>query len=133
MGFLDTIDSLADGTPNSGVYTVTRRRTADATIADGIYTPDPVGTTLTITASVQPARGLPRVTGGRDMLPDEQNQHVTEALVMWTDTEVFERTPDYEPDEIVYNGRTYTIARSERWPAFGEVFWEAIQIGRAHV
>jgi hypothetical protein len=111
MSFEDVIADLSTGT-----YTVTRHLTANATIVDGIYTPDPTPTTFQIVAAVQPARGLPRVTGGRDMISDEQNQHVNEALVMWTVTEVRERTPLNDPDTMVYNGRTYTIARTEYWP-----------------
>lgn len=121
MSFEDTIADLATGT-----YTVTRRLTADATIVDGIYTPDSTPTTFTIVAAVQPARGLPRITGGRDMLSNEQNQHVVEALVMWTVTEVKERTPLNDPDELVYEGRTYTVVRSERWDAFDEIYWKAV-------
>lgn len=121
MSFEDTIADLATGT-----YVVTRRLTSDATVIDGVYTPDPTPTTFEIVAALQPARGLPRVTGGRDMISDEQNQHVVEALVLWTTTEVRERTPLNDPDEVVINGRTYTIERTEYWNAFGEEYWEAV-------
>ena len=121
MSFAEVIADLASGT-----YVVTRHLTANATIVDGIYTPDATPTTFSIVAAVQPARGLPRVTGGRDMLSDEQNQHVVEALVMWTETEVRTRTTLNDPDTMVYNGKTYTIARVERWEAFGEVFFETV-------
>jgi len=116
---LDAILTVANGT-----FTVTRR--AVGTIVDGEYVINPTTTTLQITASIQPARGLPRVTGGRDMLQTEYNQHTVEALVMYTTSEVFERTPTNDPDEIRYNGRDYVISRSERWDAFGEVFWVAV-------
>lgn len=117
---IDTILSLASGT-----YTVTRRNAG--TIVDGIYTPNPTTTSFSVIASIQPARGLPRVTGGRDMISDEQNQHVTEALVMFTTTEVRERTPTNDPDTIVYGGKTYTIARTEYWEYPDEdPFWTAV-------
>lgn len=123
MPFADVIADLASGT-----YTVTRRLTANAAIVDGVYAPDPAPATFQIVAAVQPARGLPRVTGGRDMLSDEQNQHVVEALVMWTTTEVRERTPLNDPDEIVVNGRTYTIARTEFWDAFDDPYYVAVLV-----
>lgn len=117
----DAINNLANGT-----YVVTRRLTG--TILDGIYTPSASTTTFSIVASIQPARGLPRVTGGRDMISDEQNQHVVEALALWSTYEVRERTPLNDPDEIRYNGRDYTVARSERWDEFGEVYWTAVLV-----
>ena len=123
MSFADVIADLS-----TGVYTVTRRLTADATIVDGIYTPDSTPITFTLIGAVQPARGLPRVTGGRDMLSNEQNQHVVEALVMWTITEVRERTPLNDPDEMVFEGRTYTCVRSERWDAFDEIYFMCVLV-----
>ncbi len=123
MSFTDVIADLATGT-----YTVTRRLTSGATVVDGIYVPNPSTVTFDIVAAVQPARGLPRITGGRDMLSDEQNQHVVEGLVMWTTTEVRERTPQNDPDEIRVNGRDYTIVRTEYWSAFDEEYWQAVLV-----
>lgn len=116
---LDSITNLATGT-----YTVTRRLAG--TIVDGNYIPNPTTTSFSIVASVQPARGLPRITGGRDMLSDEQNQHTVEALALWTRTEMHERTPTQDPDEISVNGRTYTCARSERWDHGGQVHYMCV-------
>ena len=120
MSLIDSILDLASGT-----YVVTRH--AVGSISDGVYVPSSSPTTFEVVASIQPARGLPRVTGGRDMISDEQNQHVVEALVMYTATQVSERTPSQDPDTVVYNGRTYTCARSEFWEVPDEEpYWTTV-------
>ena len=119
MSLLDSITFLATGT-----YTVTRRGVG--TVVDSIYVPNPTTSTFDIVASVQPARGLPRVTGGRDMLSDEQNQHVVEVLALWTLTELFERTPTNDPDEIAIGSKTYTVIRTERWDLSGRVHFMCV-------
>lgn len=122
---LDAIMELAtDGGGTNGEYTVRRRD--PGTTEDGLYTSDAAPTTVTVIGSVQPARGLPRITGGRDMYVTEQNQHTVEALVGFFTTIVYERTPEHAPDEISIRGRWYTVTRSERWELDEEVFWVAV-------
>ena len=122
---LDAIMELAtDGGGTNGEYTVRRRATG--TVTDGFYTKTPTTTTVLVIGTVQPARGLPRITGGRDMLVTEQNQHTIEALVGYFTSELYERTPTQDPDEILIRGRWFTVMRSERWELDDEVLWTCV-------
>lgn len=122
---IDAIEDLAtDGGGPNGEYTVRRRGVG--TVTDGFYTPNPTTSTVLVIGTVQPARGLPRVTGGRDMLVTEQNQHTVEALVGYFTSELFERTPTTDPDEVFVRGRWFTVMRSERWELEEEVVYAVV-------
>ncbi len=82
---------------------------------------DPGSGTITLTntflipACVQPAAGLQRVVGGRDMLSKVDGEHVDDVRVIYTATELFTRTPDYEADEITLEGSQWVVFRVEKW------------------
>lgn len=108
----------------TGVYTVTRR--AVGTFVDGNYVENPVTTTFTIRAVIQPAREIARVTAGRDLLEREQNQHVDDVRIIHSNTEICTRTAALDPDKITFEGGTWTVIRVEHWEMSGEEFWEGI-------
>lgn len=118
MSLLDSVYGF-----ETGVYTVTRR--ARGTFVNGIYVPA-AATTLTIRAVIQPAREISRVTAGRDMRENEQNQHVDDVMMLHTNTEVHTRTPTLDPDQISFENDFWTVIRVEKWNFSGEIFYQAI-------
>lgn len=107
MSLNESIDSLATGS-----YTVTRRATGTTT--DGIYTPGG-SSTFSITAVVEPATGLQRVTGGFEMISSYDGQHANDVQVIYTRTELKVRSRTTEPDLVTIRGRQYTVFRCEPW------------------
>lgn len=107
MSLLDTITDLATGT-----YTVTQYRGGSFT--SGIWTPGPPITT-TIVACVQPATGLQRVVGGRDMRSMVDGEEVYDVRVLWTETLLVERLGDRDGDHVTIDGREFRVFRVERW------------------
>lgn len=114
MSMADTISTMKNAD-----LTV-QRRAAGAFDADGVWQPGPVILTFIVEASVQPATGMQRVVGGRDMRADEQGQHVFDVRQLFTPTQLFTRdaqaTPPVEADQIInYRGGIWTVVRAEEW------------------
>jgi hypothetical protein len=107
MSLNESIDSLATGT-----YTVTR--TAGGSYTDGIFTPGNTST-FTITAVIEPATGLQRVTGGFEMISGYDGQKTQDVQVVYTRTELKTRTPLTGPDKVTFRGRQYVVFRCEPW------------------
>ena len=93
---------------------LTVSRTAAGAPVDGIWI-KPASTTFTIQACVQPAHGLQRVTGGRDMSSKTDGEHVDDVRVIYTSTQLHTRTPDYEPDEVTLEDGQWVVIRVEKW------------------
>lgn len=119
MSLLDSIYGHQTGT-----YVVTRR--PRGVFVNGIYVPSASPTTLTIRGVIQPAREIQRVTAGRDMRENEQNQHVDDVRIIHTDTELHSRTPTLDPDTIAFESDTWYVIRVERWQFSGIEFWMAV-------
>jgi len=119
MPLNESIDSLATGT-----YTVTRKTAG--TYTNGIYSGGGATTTLTIEAVVEPATGLQRVVGGDEMRMDDQGQRTNDIQVIYTRSQLYTRSPGYEPDLITIRGRQYTVFRVESWDLDGEVHYRAL-------
>jgi hypothetical protein len=109
VSIADTIRSLKNAD-----LTVRRRTSGGFSAETGLWEPGPV-TTFVIEASVQPATGMQRVVGGRDMRSDEEGQHVSDVRVIYTPTQLMTRSAEFEPDEIDYDGGTWTVVRVEAW------------------
>lgn len=107
MSLNESIDSLATGT-----YTVTR--TAGGSYTDGIFTPG-AASTFTITAVIEPATGLQRVTGGFEMISQYDGQKTQDVQVVYTRTELKTRTGTTGPDKVTFRGRQYIVFRCEPW------------------
>lgn len=75
-----------------------------------------LSSTFTVRACVQPATGLQRVTGGRDMLSKVDGEHVDDVRVIYVATELYTRRPDYEDDEVTLEGSQWVVFRVEPWP-----------------
>lgn len=109
MPVIDSILSLATDT-----LTISRRA-GGSFDSDGVWQPAE-GTLFTLTACVQPATGLQRVVGGRDMRSDEQGQRVADVRVIYTETNLKTREEGFEPDQIIgFEGGTWTCTRQEKW------------------
>ena len=81
----------------------------------GRWAPGPAST-FTIVANVQPATGMQRVVGGRDMREDEQGEHVDDVRVVYTPTELRTRDTTTEPDLVIgYKGGDWICVRQEEW------------------
>lgn len=119
MSILESIDSLATGT-----YTVTRR--AAGTWVNGVYTPNPITTTFTIRAVVQPAFNLNRVIGGADMRHLDEGQFIWDTQVLYTQTPLVTRTTTNDPDIITIDGDDWTAFRVEKWDLAGQVHYRVI-------
>jgi hypothetical protein len=109
--------------------TISSMKNADLTVqrkgrgvfdSHGKWQPGSIVATFSVEASVQPATGMQRVVGGREMRGDEQGQHVADVRQLFTPTQLYTRdaqaTPPVEPDQIVnYLGGTWTVTRVEEW------------------
>ncbi len=115
----DSIDSLA-----TGDYVVTRR--AVGSFTDGIYNGGGATTSFSINAVMEPATGLQRVVGGQETRADDDGQRTNDIRVLYTRTELFARTPSYEPDLVTIGGRQFTVWRVEMWDLSGEVHYRAL-------
>ena len=92
-----------------------RRRARGAFGESGRWVPGPA-TTFTIQAYVQPATGMQRVIGGRDMRADEQGQHVDDVRAVYTAVELRTRDANTEPDMVIgYKGADWIAVRQEEW------------------
>ncbi len=101
-------------------------KTHDLTViryAEGSFNTDGLwvkgsSTTFVVEACVQPATGMQRVVGGRDMRSDEQGQKTDDVRVVYTPTELKTRDVGFEPDQIVnLEGGTWTVTRVEPYQA----------------
>jgi uncharacterized protein involved in copper resistance len=116
----DVIDSLA----SDNNIVVTRR--TGGSMVNGIWVPGPA-TTFTIPAvSIQPATGMQRVVGGRDMRSDEQGQHTDDVRAIYTYVELRDRTPANDPDQLAFDGGTWIVTRVERWQINSEVIYRCM-------
>lgn len=116
---LDSIFSLSNAS-----ITVTRRD--EGTWSKGVYTQNPNTTTFAVTVAMEPATGMQRVVPGRDMLSDEQGEHVTDVRVLYTATELKARTPTNDADIVTYDNSTWTIFRVEQWALNEQIYWRAV-------
>lgn len=119
---MSLIESILD--LQTDTLTVTRRVTGSIN-SDGVWTPG-ASSTLTIIANVQPATGMQRVVGGRDMRSDEQGQHTDDVRICYTETLLHTRDTTNEPDQIAYEGGTWTIVRVEKWQLEDEIYYRAL-------
>lgn len=119
MGLLDTITSLA----TASNYVVTRR--ASGVVTDGVYVAGS-SSTFTVEAIVQPATGMQRVVGGKDMRWNEEGQSVPDVRMLYVATELLTRATTNEPDEISIEGRDWTVARVEPWELAGQKFFRVL-------
>ena len=122
MGALiDTIFDL-----QTDVLTVSRHAKGAFDSVTGAWVPG-TPTTLTIIACVQPATGMQRVVGGRDMRSDEQGQHTSDIRVIYTETLLHTRDGTNEPDQITgYEGGTWVVTRVEKWQLNDETYYRAL-------
>lgn len=129
MSLSDVIESLATLDDVNGVYVVTRRLAKVP--VNGIFVAQATST-LNITAVREPATGMQRVVGGRDLLANEQGQTVTDVQVLWTTTPLYTRTasptfsPLYDPDLIAMFGGSYEVFRTEQWELGGDITFRVV-------
>lgn len=110
MAISDSIVDMANAT-----LTIQRHEVGAFDDGVGRWVPGAVST-FTVTANVQPATGMQRVVGGRDMRSDEQGEHVDDVRVVYTPTELRTRDKTTEPDLVIdYKGGDWVCARQEEW------------------
>src|SRR3954469_3915295 len=107
---MDVIDSLS-----SDEEVVVTRRLVGALDADGVWQPGAAVTLVLPFVSIQPATGMQRVVGGRDMRSDAQGQQVPDVRVVYSNIELRTREAGFEPDTIAFEGGTWVVTRTERW------------------
>lgn len=125
MSLQDVIDSLFSDEEIPII-----RRTGGAYV-DGIWVPGPNTETFFVTASVQPATGMQRVVGGRDMRQDEQNQFVWDIRVLYTKEELKVREPGIDPDTVEFEGGFWTVTRAEKWVLNEEITYRSLMTRHA--
>jgi hypothetical protein len=119
-----SVNESIDGLITDAGLTV--QRYGIGAIVDGIYTPA-APTTILIDAVIQPAYNLNRVVGGADLHANVDGQSSTDIEQVHTRTELFERTPEHDPDVIVgYKGANWTVMRVEKWDLDGEIHYHAV-------
>lgn len=99
----------------TGTYAVSRR--GPGTLTAGRLT-RAAGTTLSISASVQPV-------DGRTLQALPEGQRAEESRVIYTATELRTRGPAGEADDVTIDGEPWTVTRVERWDGFGETYFRA--------
>ena len=120
MSLLDVIDSLS-----SDADVVVTRRTGGVMV-DGVWVPGVVSTFRLPSASIQPATGMQRGVGGRDMRQDEQGQYTFDVRVVYTYVELKVREPGIDPDQIAFEGGTWIVTRMEKWVLNEEVTYRCL-------
>ena len=113
---LDTIISLSTD------FAIPVTRQVASTNVNGLAVAGAI-TTFTIAGCVQPATGLARVVGGRDLLDEHDNQHVNDVRVVYTTTELFTRSATNEPDIVTYRGDPWIVFRVEEWNNQGQIWF----------
>ncbi len=126
MSLPDVINSLVS---DRGV--VVTRRTGGAMV-NGIWTPGSPSTFALPTAIIQPATGMQRVVGGRDMRQDEQGQFTVDVRVIYTNIELKTRESGLDPDQIAFDGGTWIVVRVETWVLNDEVTYRALITRETH-
>lgn len=113
----------------TGTYTVVR--TPKGTHVDGVYVP---GTpyTFEVEGVLQPAREVARVTAGRDLRETEQNQYVYDVQSFHCVEELYNRNPNFDPDQIIHDGDHWTVLRVEKWVISEVTFHLAIITRQLH-
>lgn len=107
----------AIGSLSTGVYTVTR--TAPGTYdANGKFVAGATSTLAGVVATVQPV-------SGRQLRDVPEGQRGDELRVIYTETELWPRTPSQAGDRITLDGEAWVIVRAERWQGLGGVHWRA--------
>lgn len=109
MSLEDVIDSLSSDED----VVVTRR--AVGTMTDGIWVPGTPSTLILPFCSIQPATGMARVVGGRDMRSDEFGQRVDDVRVIYTNILLRTREASAEPDQVTFDGDQWVVVRDETW------------------
>lgn len=106
MDLLDLVNSFSTGS-----YNVTRRTAGGFSRGIALATSDAI---ITITASIQPARGQDLLR-----LPEGRRSNLTR--VIFTTTELFTGDADatYEADLINVDGTSWEIQHVERWEQAG--------------
>lgn len=102
----DSITSLANAT-------ITVKRRAEGTMANGVYVPTSPPTTFELDVVMQPAFNLNRIIGGADVEADVDNQSAATVNVLWTTTRLYTRDPGLDPDVVTYDGADWTVTRVE--------------------
>lgn len=120
MSLLDVIDSLSSDED----VPVTRRTGGSYT--DGIWTPGTPSTFTIPAASIQPATGMQRVVGGKDMRSDEYGQQTPDIRVLYSYVELKTRQPGTDPDTILFEGGTWTVVRTEKWVLNDEIIFRSL-------
>lgn len=121
MGLRDVIDSLA-----SDHNIIGTRRTAGVFDTDGVWVPGPAVTFVIPSLSIQPATGMQRVVGGRDMRSDEQGQHTDDVRVVYSYVELKTRSATSEPDTLAFEGGTWIVTRVEKWTLNDDITFRAL-------
>lgn len=111
MSLADVIDSLSSDED----IVVTRRATGAFDDDTGKWVPGPATTFTLSSVSIQPATGMQRVVGGRDMRSDEDGQHTADIRVIYSAIRLKTRDTDNEPDTLEYEGGTWIAIRDESW------------------
>lgn len=102
---MDLAALIASFATSTGSYTVTRRTKGGFVRGRAQSTTD---TTLTITASVQPA-------SGRDLLRLPEGRRMTETRVLFTTTLLLAGDSTREADLVTINGESWETQTCEQW------------------
>jgi hypothetical protein len=100
-------------------------RRVHGTYVNGIYT-QATPTTFTIDCVTEPAFNLNRVIGGANMVGRVDGEMTTDVRQIWTTTELYTQSDTNDPDEMVLQGHTWTVARVERWDLRGQVHFHVV-------
>lgn len=121
---MSVVESILDA--QTDILTIKRQAEGTHDV-DGIWRPG-AATLLTVIANVQPATGMARVVGGRDMRQNEEGQYTVDVRAVFTETLLHTRDLGFEPDQIInFEGGTWIVVRTEKWTGFDdEVFYRCM-------
>lgn len=88
-----------------------RRTEASPAYVQGVYQP-PTEASLAFSGSIQPARGR-----DRQLLPE--GKRASEAIAIYSTTDLRTAALGVLPDRVTWNGITYEVEKSQGWAAAG--------------
>lgn len=121
MALVDVISSLAS---DRAVQVV--RRLSGSFNSDGIWAPGASQTLTFPSVVIEPATGMQRVIGGADMRSDEQGQQTADVRAIYSALELKSRTPQTEPDQVLFDGAVWVVVRVEKWALNAQVIYRAM-------
>jgi hypothetical protein len=120
-GLIDNIDDFATDQPGGTTVTRTVQNTYDSN-----------GRLVAGSTSTFPIETVTVPTDGRDMVIAKDCAITTEVRAILTVTQLYTRTPGFDPDQLTIDSEQWTVFNVRTWPTGdGDTFYRALVARRA--